>query len=49
MDSLTLQYIIIAVVFIVAVWYLAKRLLPSKKPVKGCGKGCGCEAGAERL
>jgi len=36
------QYIIIATVFIGAVWYLAKRLLPLKRPNKGCGKGCGC-------
>jgi len=43
MDSLIVQYIIIAAVFIAAVWYLAKRLLPSKRPSKGCAKGCGCE------
>jgi len=47
MDSLIAQYIIIAAVFIAAVWHLAKRLLPSKRPSKGCAKGCGCEGVAD--
>ena len=42
--SLTLQYIIIAVIFIIAVISVILKFIPSKsKPQGGCGKGCGCE------
>ncbi|QBQ40894.1 FeoB-associated Cys-rich membrane protein [Sphingobacterium psychroaquaticum] len=42
MDTLTIQYIIIAIVFIVAVYFVVKRLFPSKGKAGGCNKGCGC-------
>ncbi|WP_093363344.1 FeoB-associated Cys-rich membrane protein [Sphingobacterium wenxiniae] len=43
MDSLTIQYILITVIFLVAVYYLIRRFLPSKKRNSGgCNKGCGC-------
>jgi hypothetical protein len=42
--SLTIQYIIIAVIFIIAVVSVIRKFIPSKsKPQGGCGKGCGCE------
>lgn len=41
--GLTVQYIIIAVIFITAVIYLVKRFMPSKQTKGGCGKGCGCD------
>lgn len=42
--SLTLQYIIIAIIFITAVVFVVKKFIPSKsKNASGCGKGCGCD------
>ncbi|WP_149914227.1 FeoB-associated Cys-rich membrane protein [Sphingobacterium cavernae] len=42
--SLTIQYIIIAVIFIIAVITLVRKFLPSKsKSQSGCGQGCGCD------
>lgn len=41
MDNLIIQYIVIALVFVVAVYFLVKRFMPSKGN-GGCGKGCGC-------
>lgn len=41
--SLTLQYIIIAAIFIIAIAYIVKKFLPSKGKASGCGKGCGCD------
>ncbi|WP_208292243.1 FeoB-associated Cys-rich membrane protein [Sphingobacterium paludis] len=40
--DLIIQYIIIAVVFVVALVYIAKRFMPAKKNKGGCAKGCGC-------
>ena len=42
MDTAILQYIIIAVVFFIAVAYFVKKMLPSKNKSGGCSKGCGC-------
>ncbi|WP_216629184.1 FeoB-associated Cys-rich membrane protein [Sphingobacterium lumbrici] len=39
----TIQYIIIALIFIAAIVYVAKRFVPSKNKQGGCGKGCGCD------
>jgi len=41
--GLTLQYIIIAAIFGLAVLYLVRKFMPSKKAKGGCGKGCGCD------
>lgn len=37
-----IQYVIIGVIFIVAVVYVVKRFAPSKNKKGGCAKGCGC-------
>ena len=42
MDSISIQYGIIGLIFIIAVIYLIKRFLPSKGKAAGCGKGCSC-------
>lgn len=42
--SLTIQYIIIAVIFIIAVVSVIRKFMPSKsRSAGGCGKGCGCD------
>lgn len=41
--SLTIQYIIIAIIFMIAVGYIVKKFLPSKNATPGCGKSCGCD------
>ncbi|MGN0002613.1 MAG: FeoB-associated Cys-rich membrane protein [Sphingobacterium composti] len=42
--SLTIQYIIIAIIFIMAVYTLIRKFWPNKsKSQSGCGQGCGCE------
>lgn len=42
--SLTIQYIIIAVIFIIAVISVIRKFMPSKSQSGGaCGKGCGCD------
>lgn len=40
--EITIQYIIIAAIFIAAIYYLIKRLLPGKSKAGGCSKGCSC-------
>lgn len=41
MDAI-IQYIVIGVIFLVALVYVVKRFLPSKSKSGACGKGCGC-------
>lgn len=41
--SLTIQYIIIALIFIIAVISVILKFMPSKNKSSGCGKGCGCD------
>ncbi|MBD1422974.1 FeoB-associated Cys-rich membrane protein [Sphingobacterium chuzhouense] len=36
------QYIIIAVLFIIALVFMVRKFLPSKNKQQGCNKGCGC-------
>lgn len=39
------EYIIIAVVFLVALWFMLKKIIaPFSKKGGSCSKGCGCEA-----
>lgn len=40
--SLTIQYIVIGLIFVVAMAYLFKKFIPSKKKSGACSKGCGC-------
>lgn len=42
MDGLTLQYLIIAVIFIIALVFMFKRFMPSKNKGGSCSKGCNC-------
>lgn len=42
--SLTIQYIIIAIIFLIAVVFIVKKFMPNKNaPTGACGKGCGCD------
>ncbi len=41
--SLTIQYIIIAIIFLIAVYFIVQRFLPSKTKTTGCGKNCNCD------
>lgn len=42
--SLTIQYIIIAIIFAIAVLSVIRKFIPSKsKKQNGCGAGCGCD------
>lgn len=40
---LTIQYIIIAVIFIAAIVFIIRKFMPSKGKSEGCSKGCGCD------
>lgn len=39
---MTIQYIIIAIIFAIAVFFMVRKFMPSKDKKAGCGKGCGC-------
>ena len=41
--SLTIQYIIIALIFAIAVISVIRKFIPSKSRKAGCGGGCNCE------
>jgi len=41
---ITLQYIIVAIIFIAAVAFIVRKFMPSKGKTEGCSKGCGCDA-----
>ncbi|MVZ61447.1 FeoB-associated Cys-rich membrane protein [Sphingobacterium humi] len=39
-----MQYIIIFILFVGAVYFVVRSFIPNKnKPKAGCGKGCGCD------
>ncbi len=40
--DLTVQYIIIAILFVVSVFFVIRKFVPKKSTNTGCGKGCGC-------
>ncbi|WP_372340059.1 FeoB-associated Cys-rich membrane protein [Parapedobacter lycopersici] len=42
MDAITIQYLIIGTLFVVALVYLIRRTRRSFKGGKSCSKGCGC-------
>lgn len=46
MDT-TIQYLLIALLFAGAVYYLYGRFFGKKKTGGGCGKGCDCPVGQE--
>ncbi|WP_425500383.1 FeoB-associated Cys-rich membrane protein [Sphingobacterium humi] len=42
--GLLIQYIIIFILFVGAVYFVVRSFIPNKnKPKAGCGKGCGCD------
>ncbi len=42
MDNLTVQYLIVGILVLVAVWYVVRNIQKSLKGKSGCSKGCGC-------
>jgi len=42
MDAITIQYLVVGTLFLVAVVFLIRRTKRSLKGDKGCSKGCGC-------
>jgi len=40
--SLTIQYIIIGLIFLGAIAYIVRKFMPSKDS-SSCAKGCGCD------
>jgi len=44
-----IQYLFIAVVFGVAVWYIVKMVKGSFGSKKSCSKGCGCSGSGPEL
>ncbi len=40
---ITLQYILIALIFLAAIAYMVRKFMPSKRKSGGCNKGCGCD------
>ena len=47
--SITIQYIIIAIIFLLAVGFIIKKFLPSRKSNTGCSKGCGCDYSSTKI
>ncbi|SEK32306.1 Virus attachment protein p12 family protein [Parapedobacter koreensis] len=43
MDAITIQYLAVGALFLVALVYLIRRTRRSLSGSKGCSKGCGCE------
>ena len=41
MDAITIQYVVISVLFLGAVFFLIRRIRKSLKGKHGCAKGCG--------
>ncbi|HMR20167.1 MAG TPA: FeoB-associated Cys-rich membrane protein [Sphingobacterium sp.] len=45
--EITIQYIIIAIIFIAAVTFVVRKFMPSKSKSGSCNKGCGCDFSKE--
>lgn len=45
MDNLTIQYVIVGILVLVAVWYVARNIRRSLKGKSSCSKGCDCSCG----
>ncbi|MGV3763468.1 FeoB-associated Cys-rich membrane protein [Parapedobacter sp.] len=43
MDTITIQYIVISILFVTAVIFLIRRTRKSLKGKQACSKGCGCD------
>jgi len=43
MDAITIQYIAVAFIFVLAIAFLVKRTRRSLQSKGGCSKGCGCD------
>ena len=43
MDTITIQYIVISVLFLASVIFLIRRTRKSIKGKRACSKGCGCD------
>jgi len=43
MDAITIQYIVVGALFLVAVVFLVRRTRRSFGNKGGCSKGCGCD------
>lgn len=41
--ELTVQYIIIAVIFAAAIAFIVRKFIPKKGNSGSCSKGCGCD------
>ncbi|MBD1434873.1 FeoB-associated Cys-rich membrane protein [Sphingobacterium sp. DN00404] len=37
-----IQYIIIGILFIIALVFMIRKFIPTKTKQQGCNKGCGC-------
>ena len=48
MDNLTVQYLIVGILVLAAVWYVVKNVRKSLKGKSSCSKGCGCDCGVEK-
>ncbi|ADX67829.1 MULTISPECIES: FeoB-associated Cys-rich membrane protein [Weeksella] len=47
MSNIYVQYGFIAIVFMIAVWYIVKMIKDAIKGKKQCSKGCGCSSTIE--
>ncbi|MFD2599847.1 FeoB-associated Cys-rich membrane protein [Sphingobacterium corticis] len=45
---MTLQYIIIGILFCIAIAVLARRFFPKKSSEPGCGGNCKCDSGLQK-
>lgn len=45
MDNLIVQYLIVGILVLAAVWYVVRNVRKSLKGKSGCSKGCGCSCG----
>lgn len=43
MNSITIQYFIVAIIIIAAIVYFSKSMKAAFAGKKTCGKGCGCD------
>ncbi|MDQ1149447.1 MULTISPECIES: FeoB-associated Cys-rich membrane protein [Sphingobacterium] len=48
MDNVTVQYIIVGILVLAAIWYVVKNVRKSLKGKSSCSKGCGCDCSAEK-
>ncbi|MBP3942730.1 hypothetical protein J5U18_03980 [Sphingobacteriaceae bacterium WQ 2009] len=42
MENLTIQYVLVGIIVLLAITYLVKQGKKSLKGNSSCGKGCGC-------